>query len=865
VAAAVALSLPAGRLAAQPAAPTPRQVEWLRSLEHPADGRQAEIVVPAQAALSVSIGTRAEARTFFNAIYTASENIPSGWTGTLAGTPGISATGTAGTTSPAYQAAVQLRINWFRAMAGVPGTIAFDPVTYGGPDQDAALMMSANAALSHYPPKSWQLYTAAGATAAANSDISLGTEGPSAIDGFIGDWGPGNGIAGHRRWLLYPQTKTMATGNVDGVNAFYPANATWVLDGNYGTARPAVRDNFVAWPPPGYVPYQVVYPRWSFSYPGADFSSATVSMTTGGSPVPVALETLDDPTPGIGENTIVWDYDNLDGNTDLLPASEPATDTTYTVKVNHVVINGAPRNFSYNVTVFDPAVAGPGETPPTAAGPAQIPVGRLMDFLVADLPSYASGYEYRTITSINPATVVFGAEGGLQGVIPDISDKPGTSTEDYDPVDTSVAYSGSASYFLAQPDQNPQYLTLPGYYFFSGGPASLQFESLIGLATVNQTAHVQISTDDGSTWTDLFTQSGIDTQTVSSPTQTSFHAESIPLNAYAGLPFQIRFAFTYTYSASWPGVYTETTSNVGWHIDQIAFNGVDTATPGASSGFIAGNVLGFTPASAGSYGLQTRAVLDGLYPDSWGPVVTVSASPPTGAAPAILLPPESQTMNSGSTVVFTGVASAGSTYEWVHNGYVVNDTSGSTDVVSGAADTQLVISNITGASAGTYSLIATNADGSTSSSPVTLSVVSTGNPGTVSFISARALVGPGDDTLVGGLTVKGTTSRSVLVQALGPALAQPPFNVSSPLADPALSIHQTQGGKDVVLYANTGWGSDPALLASAAKLSAFPVLQPGSADSELLVTLPPGSYTVEVACADGKSTGVAAFAAYQLP
>jgi hypothetical protein len=45
---------------------------------------------------------------------------------------------------------------------------------------------------------------------------------------------------------------------------------------------------------------------------------------------------------------------------------------------------------------------------------------------------------------------------------------------------------------------------------------------------------------------------------------------------------------------------------------------------------------------------------------------------------------------------------------------------------------------------------------------------------------------------------------------------------------------------------------------------AQPVLQSGSADSEVLLTLPPGGYTAEVTGADG-GTGVALCAVYQLP
>jgi hypothetical protein len=102
----------------------------------------------------------------------------------------------------------------------------------------------------------------------------------------------------------------------------------------------------------------------------------------------------------------------------------------------------------------------------------------------------------------------------------------------------------------------------------------------------------------------------------------------------------------------------------------------------------------------------------------------------------------------------------------------------------------------------------------------------------------------------------------VLVQALGPALGQ--FGVTGFLAHPELSIHQTQNGHDITLYSNTGWGSSQVLLNAAASVFASPTLAPGSADSELLMTLPPGGYSAEVAGAD-VGTGVALCAIYELP
>jgi hypothetical protein len=225
-------------------------------------------------------------------------------------------------------------------------------------------------------------------------------------------------------------------------------------------------------------------------------------------------------------------------------------------------------------------------------------------------------------------------------------------------------------------------------------------------------------------------------------------------------------------------------------------------------------------------------------------------------------------MNSGSTLVLTAQGSNATSYQWFLNGTLISDSAlgATSNIISDSAGPQLIISKITSLSNGSYTVKAVNSTGtSAASSAAAVSVVTATNPGTVGSISARAFVGTNDNILIGGFFIAGTTSRSVLIQAIGPGLIPPPYNVASPLAKPALSVHQSQNGADVVLYSNTGWGSNPVLLTSASKLSALPVLQPGSADSELLLTLPPGGYTAEVASADNVSTGVALCAIYQLP
>ena len=143
----------------------------------------------------IDTSRREEVRNFYNAVYQASENIPSAWTGNIAACQ-------AGVVSSTYRSAVLRRINYYRAMAGMPANVVLysTVVPY---NQAGALLMSANSSLSHFPPSSWSCYTASGANAAGNSNIALGMAGADAVDGYIVDDGSGNTAAGHRRWILY--------------------------------------------------------------------------------------------------------------------------------------------------------------------------------------------------------------------------------------------------------------------------------------------------------------------------------------------------------------------------------------------------------------------------------------------------------------------------------------------------------------------------------------------------------------------------------------------------------------------------------------------------------------------------------------
>lgn len=292
---------------------------------------------PAGSSPWVNTQSRTESGDFFLSEYLASEGVPSEWTGNHAGCD-------AGTTSVAFKEAVLRRINYFRGMAGIPAVTAFKD-EYNMKAQEAALMMSVNDMLSHNPDPSWLCYTAAGDEGAGSSNLYLGVYGPDAITGYMVDPGGGNYFVGHRRWVLYPQSQYLGTGDIPPAGTYRPSNALWVFDQeNMWGDRPGTREDYVAWPPPGYVPYQVVFFRWSFAYAQADFSNAVVTMTRNGQPLSLQQNAV---VGGFGENTLVWEPDDTFGQ-------PPGSDIVYEVTIENVLIGGQPQNFAYQVIVFEP-------------------------------------------------------------------------------------------------------------------------------------------------------------------------------------------------------------------------------------------------------------------------------------------------------------------------------------------------------------------------------------------------------------------------------------------------------------------------------------------------------------------------------
>ncbi len=538
---------------------------------------------------TIDTNNREEVRNFFNTIYQASENIPISWTGNIEQC-------IPGTISQEYRDAIELRINFFRAMAGIPADIKLT-AELNHKAQQAALMMAANNQINHYPDKTWSCYTDDGVEAARSSNLSLGSIGSQAVFGQMEDAGDNNKPVGHRRWLLYPFTTKMGTGDVKGAKDWTSiANSIWVFDDDKRISRPITRDEFVSWPPSGFVPYQLTFPRWSFSYPDADFNNAKVTMQQQGQTVSLKIIHKDN-SSSIGDNTLVWEP-NISAQT---------TDIIYFIAINNVMVNGIAKQFNYTTTIIDPSIFGVDSILPAISGTSQPVVNQdnIYDF---NPVHNATGYQL-----LQAKRKVFtqqeGAETGINNLTTDVS-------SGYQIITTDIQANGSASFHLAHPKPSKEQILTFNHTFLLTDSSKLNFSSRLGLASSDQIAKVQVSTDDGQIWQDIFTQAG-----TGDSGENGFSNQTISLAKFDNKSIQLRFNYfleTGTY-------YPQTDSGIGWYIDDITFTNVEELTNRAITDIPLTDSFIFNPAEIGDYALQMRAKVYEKYPLEWGNTKLVTA------------------------------------------------------------------------------------------------------------------------------------------------------------------------------------------------------------------------------------------------
>ena len=262
---------------------------------------------------------------------------------------------------------------------------------------------------------------------------------------------------------------------------------------------------------------------------------------------------------------------------------------------------------------------------------------------------------------------------------------------------------------------------------------------------------------------------------------------------------------------------------------------ISSSNPATALATLSGSTLNISALSAGTSLITVTAS------DTNGNVAQGSFTVTTSAnSPTITSQPVSQTITAGSSVVFTTaiISSAGASYQWNFNGTAIAGATSSTYLIQAAGSSK----------AGNYTCTITNAAGTTTTSPASLSVITSQNPGRLVNLSVLTMDGPGSQLLTIGFVSGGAAtlgSEQLLIRATGPALTN--VSVANVLADPMLTLYQGSN----VIASNDNWGSTAtniaAVNAADAATGAFTLPSSTSLDAALVQTLPSGGYTIQVA------------------
>jgi hypothetical protein len=125
-------------------------------------------------------------------------------------------------------------------------------------------------------------------------------------------------------------------------------------------------------------------------------------------------------------------------------------------------------------------------------------------------------------------------------------------------------------------------------------------------------------------------------------------------------------------------------------------------------------------------------------------------------------------------------------------------------------------------------------------------------------ISTRGQVLTGNDVMIAGFVIQGTTSQTVVVNVAGPSLV--PFGIANALMNPTLSL--VRSSDNAVIATNDNWQTQAAGSVAAIQASGF---QPNNAlEPAVIANLAPGAYTAIVSGVGG-TTGVGLVGVFKAP
>ena len=262
--------------------------------------------------------------------------------------------------------------------------------------------------------------------------------------------------------------------------------------------------------------------------------------------------------------------------------------------------------------------------------------------------------------------------------------------------------------------------------------------------------------------------------------------------------------------------------------------------------------VGFEVGGAGTNGSQTLLIRGD------GPLLAAApfSKPGTLASPVINL------FTSGSSTVLA--ANSG----WSANQAAVIAADANTyayPLATGSLDAALVSTLASGA----YSVQVTGNPNGTATGLALAEVYDDTPTGTYTVTTPRlinlsclAQVNAGNaSNLTAGFVIGGTTAKTVLIRAWGPALTPAPFSISGAMPDPELQVYNSSSG---LLASNAGWGGNAQIVAAGSLVYDYAWSNANSADSAVLITLPPGNYTAQASSFSG-TAGTTLVEVFEVP
>jgi hypothetical protein len=162
--------------------------------------------------------------------------------------------------------------------------------------------------------------------------------------------------------------------------------------------------------------------------------------------------------------------------------------------------------------------------------------------------------------------------------------------------------------------------------------------------------------------------------------------------------------------------------------------------------------------------------------------------------------------------------------------------------------------------AGSYTAVVQDVNGASGVGIVEVFDLTPESSSRLGNISTRGFVQAGDDVMIGGIIVVNQPTK-VIIRARGPSLGGA---VSNPLPDPMLELHDQSS----LIARNNNWQTTQvggAITADQSQEIQNSGLAPSnSAESAMMVTLQPGSYTAVVQDASGAS-GIGIVEVFILP